>query len=37
MARVPRKPIAPVEIDGTAVVAEVGDAYIPYRPGDRGR
>lgn len=33
MARVPRKPIAPVEIDGTAVAAEVGDAYIPYRPG----
>lgn len=33
LGRVPRKPIAPVEIDGTAVVPEVGDAYIPYRPG----
>jgi hypothetical protein len=32
MARVPRKPIAPVEIDGHAVIPEVGDAYIPYRP-----
>ncbi|KAF2833988.1 hypothetical protein CC86DRAFT_17873 [Ophiobolus disseminans] len=33
LARVPRKPIAPVEMDGTGVRAEVGDAYIPYRPG----
>lgn len=33
LLRVARKPIAPVEIDGTAVVPEVGDAYIPYRPG----
>jgi hypothetical protein len=32
MARVPRKQIAPVEIDGSEVRAEVGDAYIPYRP-----
>ena len=31
--RVPRKRIAPVEIDGVQVVPEVGDAYIPYRPG----
>ncbi|KAF1849910.1 uncharacterized protein K460DRAFT_6586 [Cucurbitaria berberidis CBS 394.84] len=31
MARVPRKPIQPVELDSTAMVAEVGDAYIPYR------
>jgi hypothetical protein len=39
MARAARKPIAPVEIDGTPVVAEVGDAYIPYRPsgGDGAR
>jgi hypothetical protein len=36
MARVPRKLIAPVEIDGHAVVPEVGDAYIPYRPGQEG-
>ncbi|KAF1940865.1 hypothetical protein EJ02DRAFT_455663 [Clathrospora elynae] len=33
MARVARKPIAPVEIDSTPVIPEVGDAYIPYRPG----
>ncbi|CAG5182414.1 uncharacterized protein ALTATR162_LOCUS10149 [Alternaria atra] len=33
MARVPRKPIAPVELDSTPVIPEVGDAYIPYRPG----
>jgi hypothetical protein len=33
LARVPRKPIAPVELDGVQVVPEVGDAYIPYRPG----
>jgi hypothetical protein len=32
-SRVPRKPIAPVEIDGVPVTAEIGDAYIPYRPG----
>ncbi|KAF2035391.1 hypothetical protein EK21DRAFT_84462 [Setomelanomma holmii] len=32
LARVPRKPIAPVEIDGNQIRAEVGDAYIPYRP-----
>jgi hypothetical protein len=32
-ARVQRKPIAPVEIDGRSVRAEVGDAYLPYRPG----
>lgn len=31
LARVPRKPIAPVEMEGTPV-AEMGDAYIPYRP-----
>ncbi|RMZ66034.1 transmembrane alpha-helix domain-containing [Pyrenophora seminiperda CCB06] len=37
LARVPRKAIAPVEIDGRAVLAEVGDAYIPYRPGAEGR
>jgi len=36
LARVPRKPIAPVEIDGNAVIPEVGDAYIPYRPGREG-
>jgi hypothetical protein len=33
VARMSRKPIAPVEMDGTGVRAEVGDAYIPYRPG----
>lgn len=33
LARVQRKPIAPVEMDGTPVRAEVGDAYIPYRLG----
>jgi hypothetical protein len=33
IVRVPRKCIAPVEIDGTPVMQEVGDAYIPYRPG----
>lgn len=32
LARLKRKPIPPVEIDSTPVVAEVGDAYIPYRP-----
>ncbi|KAH4309905.1 hypothetical protein HBH98_183900 [Parastagonospora nodorum] len=31
--RVARKPVAPVEIDGAEVRAEVGDAYLPYRPG----
>lgn len=31
VGRVSRKPIAPVEIDGRSVRAEVGDAYIPYR------
>ena len=36
LARVPSKPIAPVEIDGNAVIPEVGDAYIPYRPGREG-
>jgi hypothetical protein len=36
MARVARKPIAPVEIDGNPVIPEVGDAYIPYRPGREG-
>ncbi|KAF1921725.1 hypothetical protein BDU57DRAFT_59849 [Ampelomyces quisqualis] len=36
MVRMSRKPIAPVEIDGTAVRAEVGDAYIPYRAGGGG-
>ncbi|CAA9964134.1 hypothetical protein PTMSG1_07493 [Pyrenophora teres f. maculata] len=35
LARVPRKAIAPVEIDGRAVLAEVGDAYIAYRPDER--
>jgi hypothetical protein len=35
MARVPRKQIAPVELDGSEVRAEVGDAYIPYRPAGR--
>lgn len=33
LLRVQRKPIAPVEIDGTPIIAEVGNAYIPYRPG----
>jgi hypothetical protein len=33
IARMPRKPIAPVELDGTSARAEVGDAYLPYRPG----
>jgi hypothetical protein len=33
LGRVPRKPIAPVELDGTSARAEVGDAYLPYRPG----
>ncbi|KAL6707199.1 hypothetical protein ACN47E_004746 [Coniothyrium glycines] len=33
LARVPRKPIAPVEIDSTPVIPEVGDAYIAYRVG----
>lgn len=33
VGRVSRKPIAPVEIDGRSVRAEVGDAYLPYRPG----
>lgn len=33
LARVPRKPIAPIELDSTPVIPEVGDAYIPYRPG----
>jgi hypothetical protein len=37
IARVARKPIPPVEIDGTPVAAEMGDAYIPYRPGVHGR
>jgi hypothetical protein len=37
VARLPRKPIAPVEIDSTEVRAEVGDAYIPYRPGSEQR
>ena len=37
LARVPRKAIAPVEIDGRPVLAEVGDAYIAYRPGAEGR
>jgi hypothetical protein len=32
VVRMQRKPIAPVEIDGRPVVAEVGDAYVPYRP-----
>ena len=36
LRRVPRKAIAPVEIDGKAVLAEVGDAYIAYRPGVQG-
>jgi hypothetical protein len=36
MARLARKPIAPVEIDSTEVRAEVGDAYLPYRPGAEG-
>ncbi|KAH7094693.1 hypothetical protein FB567DRAFT_510839 [Paraphoma chrysanthemicola] len=36
LARVARKPIAPVEIDGRQIVPEVGDAYIPYRPGREG-
>lgn len=31
--RVSRKPVAPVEIDGSEVRAEVGDAYLPYRHG----
>jgi hypothetical protein len=33
MQRMQRKPIPPVEIDGRPIVPEVGDAYIPYRPG----
>jgi hypothetical protein len=33
LGRVPRKPIAPVEMEGSSVPVEVGDAYIPYRPG----
>lgn len=33
LARVLRKPLQPIEIDSTPVVVEVGDAYIPYRPG----
>jgi hypothetical protein len=37
MARVSRKPIAPVEIDSTEVRAEIGDAYLPYRPGAEGK
>lgn len=37
MPRLARKPIPPVEIDGTPVTAEIGDAYIPYRPGVEGR
>ncbi|KAF2848978.1 hypothetical protein T440DRAFT_469723 [Plenodomus tracheiphilus IPT5] len=37
LARVQRKPIAPVEIDSREIVAEVGDAYIPYRPGGQVR
>jgi hypothetical protein len=36
VGRVARKPVAPVEIDGTPVPAEMGDAYIPYRPGGFG-
>ncbi|KAH7389476.1 hypothetical protein DE146DRAFT_619652 [Phaeosphaeria sp. MPI-PUGE-AT-0046c] len=35
MPRMQRKPIPPVEIDGRQIVPEVGDAYIPYRPGGR--
>ncbi|KAA8619779.1 hypothetical protein A1F94_004699 [Pyrenophora tritici-repentis] len=35
LARMPRKAIAPVEIDGRAILAEVGDAYIAYRPDER--
>jgi len=31
--RVERKPVAPVEIDGVEVRAEVGDAYLPFRAG----
>lgn len=37
VVRMQRKPIAPVEMDGTAVRAEIGDAYIPYRPGVQDR
>lgn len=37
-ARMARKPIAPVEIDGRSVRAEMGDAYLAYRPpGEEGR
>lgn len=28
---IPRKPIAPTEIDGIPLIPEVGDAYLPYR------
>lgn len=35
--RVPRKPIARVELDGTPILPEIGDAYIPYRPGAEAR
>jgi hypothetical protein len=34
--RVARKRVAPVEIDGTPVGVEMGDAYIAYRPGGLG-
>ena len=36
VARVPRKLIAPVEIDSTELRAEVGDAYMSYRPSADG-
>ncbi|KAI8934279.1 hypothetical protein NX059_009020 [Plenodomus lindquistii] len=37
IVRMQRKPIPPVEIDSREVAAEVGDAYIPYRPGVHGQ
>lgn len=32
---VPRNRIAPVEIDGVHIVPDIGNAYIPYRPGPK--
>jgi hypothetical protein len=37
MGRVARKPVAPVEMEGSSVPVEVGDAYIAYRPGVHDR
>jgi hypothetical protein len=36
MGRVARKPVVPVEMEGSSVPVEVGDAYIAYRPGVHG-